>query len=178
MALGLVSGLLLALATTMAAAQDKTPIKSQDDLPRHTYKLAGTATELLQSDEQFAALAKAVRADLEADLAKYQIEDASTLQRLYNVLVSLDVLEGHFAAALKGMARIRELETKEAKKLMSGLVGGPMSRRGSRLARTMPSSGQCFARACGPSSARCRGTSSPTTSSSAKGRRRSSRSPY
>lgn len=124
MALGLVSGLLLALATTMAAAQDKTPIKSQDDLPRHTYKLAGTATELLQSDEQFAALAKAVRADLEADLAKYQIEDASTLQRLYNVLVSLDVLEGHFAAALKGMARIRELETKEAKKLMSGLVGG------------------------------------------------------
>lgn len=123
-ALGLVSGLLLALTAATVAAQDKIPIKSQDDLPRHTYKLAETATELLQSDEQFAALAKAVRVDVEADLAKYQIEDASTLQRLYNVLVNLDLLEGRFAAALKGMARIRGLETKEAKKLMSGLVGG------------------------------------------------------
>ena len=62
-----------------ALGQEKTPVKSLDDLPRHTYKIPGSVSELLKSDEQFTALAKAVRADLEADLAKYQIEDAATL---------------------------------------------------------------------------------------------------
>lgn len=105
-----------------AAAQDKIPVKSADDLPRHTYKLAGSVSELLKSDEQFAALAKQVRADIEADLAKYQIDDPSTLQTYLNVLLALDLLDGRYDAVLKGIARVRELESKEAKKLTTGLV--------------------------------------------------------
>jgi hypothetical protein len=114
----------LSLACPLAAAvaQDKVPIKSLDDLPRHTYKIPGSVTELLQTDEQFAALAKPVRADVEADLAKYQIEDASTLQRFHNLLVNLDLLEGRYDDVLKGIAIVRGLETKEAKKLTTGLV--------------------------------------------------------
>ena len=104
------------------AAQDKIPVKSADDLPRHTYKIAGSATELLKSDEQSAALAKQVRADVEADLAKYQIDDASTLQKYYNVLLGLDMLEARYDAAVKGIAKLRDLESKEAKKLTTGLV--------------------------------------------------------
>ena len=78
---------------TVALAQEKIPIKSADDLPRHTYKLPGTATEALQSDEQFAALSKALRTNVEADLAKYQIDDKSTLRGLYLVLLNLDMPE-------------------------------------------------------------------------------------
>ena len=114
--------LLAASAAGLAVAQGKTPVKNADDLPRHTYKISGTATELLKSDEQFAALAKQVRTDIEADLAKYDIEDAPTLQRLHNVLLSLDMLEGRYDAVLKGVTLLRDLETKESKKLTTGLV--------------------------------------------------------
>jgi hypothetical protein len=105
-----------------AGAQEKIPVKSADDLPRHTYKLPGTASELLKSDEQFAALSKELRTNTEADLAKYQIDDKSTLRGLYLVLLTLDVLDGRFEAALKGIDRVRDLEDKESKKLMTGLV--------------------------------------------------------
>jgi hypothetical protein len=109
-----------------AAAQDKIPVKSADDLPRHTYKIAGSVTDVLKSDEQCAALAKQVRADIEADLAKYQIDDPSTLQKYYNVLLSLDLLDGRYDAVLKGVAKLRELESKEAKKLTTGLAAEAM----------------------------------------------------
>jgi subtilisin family serine protease len=109
-------------ALTAARAQEKIPVKNLDDLPRHTYKLAGSASELLQSDEQFATLAKAVRADVEADLAKYQIEDNATLFRFRNLLLNLDLMEGRYDAVLKGVPVVRELETKPAKKLTTGLV--------------------------------------------------------
>jgi len=112
----------LSVLSVRASAQEKIPIKTADELPRHAYKIPGTATDLLKSDEQFAALAKQVRADVEVDLAKYKIEDASTLQRFHNVLLNLDLLEGHYDAALKTVALLRELEAKEAKKLTTGLV--------------------------------------------------------
>jgi subtilisin family serine protease len=105
-----------------ASAQEKIPVKNADELPRHTYKLPGTASELLKSDEQFAALAKELRANTEAELAKYQIDDKPTLRGLYLVLVNLDVLDGRFDAAAKGIDRVRDLEDKESKKLMTGLV--------------------------------------------------------
>jgi hypothetical protein len=112
----------LIFALSAAQAQDKIPVKSLDDLPRHTYKLPGTATELLESDEQFAALAKAVRADVEGDLAKCQIEDIATLFRFRNLLLNLDLMEGRFDAVLKGVPVVRDLESKPAKKLTTGLV--------------------------------------------------------
>jgi len=118
-----VTGLLAILTAAGAAlAGDKIPVKSADDLPRHTYTIPGTVSELLQSDEQFAALAKAVRADVEADLARYEIQDATALQRLYGVVLNLNLLEGRFEAVSGDVARLRELETKEAKKLTTGLV--------------------------------------------------------
>jgi subtilisin family serine protease len=107
-------------------AQDDRPkqkikIKTLDDLPRHTYTLPGSVSELLQSDEQFAAFAAKVRADTEADLEKYAIDDAATLQRLHGVLLALDMLEGRYDDALKRIEQIRALEDKEALKLTTGL---------------------------------------------------------
>ncbi len=118
----LVTSVLLLPGGPAVAAQEKLPVRSADDLPRHTYKVPGTASELLASDEQFAALARQVRTDLEADFAKYQIDDRTTLRRLTITLLDLDLLEGRWDAAYKNVERVRELENKESKKLTSGVV--------------------------------------------------------
>ena len=113
--LHLVCAVVLAGAAAVAVAQDKIPVKTLDDLPKHTYKITGTASEMVKSEQQIAALAKQVRADVEADLEKYQIEDATTLQRMYQTLLTIDLLEGRYDAVLARIEQIRALEDKEAK---------------------------------------------------------------
>ncbi|MFQ5805538.1 MAG: S8 family serine peptidase [Phycisphaerae bacterium] len=102
--------------------KQKIKLNTLNDLPRHTYKLAGSVSELLRSDEQFAAFAAKVRADTAGDLEKYEIADATTLQRLYGVLLGLDMLEGRYDDALTRIGQIRALENKEALKLTMGLT--------------------------------------------------------
>lgn len=124
---GLLAALAVGCATTDKASekpqtQEKIPVRSLDELPRHTYQLAGTATELLESDAQFEALARQVRSDIEADLAKYQIDDHTTLRRFYSVLLSLDMLAGRYDFALKNVILLRQLEDKPAARLTTGLT--------------------------------------------------------
>jgi subtilisin family serine protease len=102
--------------------EGKIKIETLDQLPRHTYELEGSVSALLKSDEQFAEFAAKVRADIESDLEKYQIDDAATLQRFYRTLLALDMIEGRFNSALQRVEQIRELEDKEALKLTTGLV--------------------------------------------------------
>ena len=120
---GLVAAIVLS-PVTMGQEQpaEKIKIKSLDDLPRHTYKVKGSVSELLQSDAEFAEFAKKVRDDVESDLAKYQIDDAATLQGKYGTLLALDMLDGRYGDALKRVEDIRALEDKEASKLTTGLT--------------------------------------------------------
>ncbi len=53
---------------TSAARGEKIPVESLDDLPPRSYKVEGSVTQLLKTDEQFAKLAQEVRADIVADL--------------------------------------------------------------------------------------------------------------
>jgi subtilisin family serine protease len=114
--------LTLVLAATAAVAADKIKVKKLDDLPRHAYKVSGKVGELMKSDKAFAAFAAAVRADLEADLAKYDIEDKATLARLYGTLAQLDVGAGRYDDALKHIRKVRQLLDKPANRLTAGLV--------------------------------------------------------
>ncbi len=100
----------------------KPKITKLDDLPRHVYPVQGTVLDLINSDEKFAALAAAVRADTEKDLATYDIEDKTTLKGLKGQLLALDLLEGKNDEARKLIAEIRELEDKPSAKLMSGFL--------------------------------------------------------
>jgi subtilisin family serine protease len=111
----------LAAFATPALADDKPVVTKQDDLPRHTYSVDGTVTELLQSDEAFAAFAGQVRADIEQDLEAYDIQDRTTLAGLHGTLLQLDMLEGKYASALDHVATLRELEEKPGLKLVSGI---------------------------------------------------------
>ena len=100
-----------------AAKVEKIRVARADDLPKHTYPLTGKVTDLVRSEEQVAALAKKVRADIEGDLAAYQIDDPTTLQRLYSTLLTADLLARKYDAAQARIEQIRGLESKEAKSL-------------------------------------------------------------
>lgn len=107
-----------------AAAQPDTRkvVKTADDLPRHTYKIEGKASELVQDADKFKAFASKVKADAEDDLKAYRIEDPTTLQDYHTLLMQIAVLEGHDDDALGHASTIRFLERKESKKLMTGQV--------------------------------------------------------
>jgi len=119
-AAGFALGLLLTAGGATAA--DKLPVRSLDDLPRHAYKVAGKVSELIQDDGLFAALCGQVRADIEADLARYDVKDAAALRRFDNTLLSLDLLEGRDQDALARVESLRAREDKEAQRLTTGLT--------------------------------------------------------
>ncbi len=116
-----------AAQTEEAAAEEgsgKKVIATVDDLPRHTYEVSGTVSELVEDPEQFEALAAAVQADVEAILEEYEVEDRSTRQDLYGRLAKLAYLSGEYQKGLDYGQQVRDLEEKEASKLVAGLIYG------------------------------------------------------
>lgn len=103
-------------------------IMSVDDIPRFTYDVSSTVTELVTSEKAFGPLAREVRADIENLLETYEIEDKTTIKGFLNTLVLLDMLEENYDAARSRLDRIRELQDKPASKLMTGLMTGAIIR--------------------------------------------------
>jgi subtilisin family serine protease len=125
-ALALIAGLALALAPVQAQQpgqpDTRIVVKTADDLPRHTYQIQGKASEFLVSDKAFKDFLNQIKADTEADLAKYKIEDPTTLQGYYGLLQQVAMLQGRFDDAQTYIEKVRALESKESKKLMTGQV--------------------------------------------------------
>lgn len=119
-----VSGQPPATPAPASASQPDTrkPVKTADDLPRHTYKIEGKASEFVLSDAPFKAFVAKVKADCEADLKEYAIEDRTTLQAYYGVLQQIAMFEGRLDDAAGYIEKIRGLEAKESKRLMAGQV--------------------------------------------------------
>jgi len=110
---------------TPALAQDageKIKVENLSDLPVHSYPIEGSVSELLASDADFMKLMAQVKADLESDLAKYQIDDAATLQDIYSTLLAIDLIEGRHDEAREKIVKVKELEDKEAVRLTTGLT--------------------------------------------------------
>jgi subtilisin family serine protease len=120
--LALVAGLAVPAVSSVAWAEPpaKTPVKTAADLPVYTYRIDGKASEFVQSDKPFREFAAKVKADLESDLAKFDIQDKPTLQGYYGILQQIAMFEGRHDDALAYVERIRGLELKEAKRLMTG----------------------------------------------------------
>jgi subtilisin family serine protease len=117
----LLCALVLALAGSPAAAADRVKVNSLDDLPDHAYPVAGSATALLADDAAFLAFTAKVRADLEGDLAGYEITDPSTLQQYHTALANAALIEGRWDDAIAQLDQVRDLEQKPASKAMAGL---------------------------------------------------------
>ena len=101
----------------------KPVIERKDDLPRHTYQLGLAVTDLYLPENRavLLKLAKAVEADILADLDTYEITDNSTVQDYYAVLGRVALLENRWQDYLDILAMQRALETKEANRLTMGL---------------------------------------------------------
>ena len=150
----------------------KTRIENLDELPRFSYPVEGSVVGVITSDEAFDEFAAKVRADIEGVLAEYEIDDAATLQGYYGVLARLDLMDGDYEAALARTEQIRELETKEAGKLMTGLfakawvaardeVGSRRRFRGLRRRLRRPSRRAGLGAALGCRSGRDQGSQGP-----------------
>ncbi len=114
---------LIALSDASAQAVAKKAVKTLDDLPRFTYPVTGTATDLVKADDKtFDAFAAKVRADVDGVLAQYDIQDHGELRSLLTTRLLLQMLSGtEDKAALETIAQIRALEDKPDAKLLSGL---------------------------------------------------------
>lgn len=117
--------ILVLLAFSLYAEEtgsEKKKITTIDDLPRYTYDVQTTLTELITSKELFTSFAAEVRTDIESVLGTYEIEDKTTLKNYHGILGSLDMLYGNYDEVLFGIEKVRELEEKPARKLMMGLI--------------------------------------------------------
>jgi len=115
---------LLLLLTPVAYAQSsaKKKVSSQTDLPRFTYPVQGSASELVQADDAtFNVFAKKVQTDLDTIFRDYEIEDKSTLRTLLTARFNLQRLVGEYRAALESVDALRAAQEKPAAKLTSGL---------------------------------------------------------
>jgi subtilisin family serine protease len=115
---------LLLLVSTFALSQSggKKKVTSQADLPRFSYPLTGTASELVQSDDStFNAFAAKVRSDLDSVLRDYEIDDKATLRTLLSVKLDLEELAGEYKEGLQTVEALRALQQKPAAKLFAFL---------------------------------------------------------
>lgn len=129
---------LLAMASAGTAAAEpvgqptgsKPIITRKDDLPRHSYQLDLKVTDLYlpQNRAALLGLAKAVEADILADLASLDIQDDKTVQEYYGVLGSVALLENRWQDYLELLYKQRALETKEANRLTMGLYSEALAR--------------------------------------------------
>jgi len=129
----LIALLAAALCLSASAADDgdeRPVITKKDDLPRHSYQLDIPVTALYENENRDAllALSRAVAADIEDDLASFDIRDDNTVQEFYAVLGSVAALQGDWPGYLDYIEQRRELESKRANRLSMGLAGEAIAR--------------------------------------------------
>ena len=107
-------------SATSSAQPAKKVVKSITDLPVHTYTIEGKASEFLLSDAPFKAFVEQVKANVEADLATHDIQDATTLRAYEMLRMQIAALEGRWSEVPGYIERARALETKESSRLMLG----------------------------------------------------------
>jgi len=91
----------------------KKKVSNQSDLPRFTYPLTGSASDLVQSDPAtFNAFAAKVKADLDSIFRDYDIEDKATLRSLLSARVNLQQAAGENQLALGTIGSLLKLSEK------------------------------------------------------------------
>ena len=120
--------LLLAVLALPALAADppRRKIERADQLPTRAYPMTIRPSALIQDPKATAALAAALRKDIEADLRDHDIEDKATLIAMKGTLSQIAVLEERLDDALALAAQVKELQEKPALKLLVGLQLRPL----------------------------------------------------
>ena len=123
---GAVLGAAILVGSVFCGAQDavgKKAVKSETDLPRFSYPISMTASELLAADDAvFLPFARKVGADVDGVLAGYAIEDKATLRGLLGTKADVQLLTGDVDGALATLDQVRDLEEKPQTRISSGLI--------------------------------------------------------
>ncbi len=113
---------LITLTTiTSGVHAEKIKIEKADDLPTHSYTIEIKAVEYLDNETALKELMALVKADLEEDLEKYDIQDKTTLKGYFSNLGTIALIEGRYDDYLGFLQKRNDLEDKEAVKLTRGL---------------------------------------------------------
>jgi hypothetical protein len=109
-------------ANATSATTQRERVDRADQLPKHRYPLTGLAGDLVVDAAAFAKLAGKLRADMESDLARFDIREPESLKDRLFVLALLDALDNRWPAALARIDQVAAVETKPANKAMTGLT--------------------------------------------------------
>ena len=112
--------LIVLFSTTVAYSQKKV-IKSQDDVPRFTYDIPASASEVFASKDAMDKVVEQLEADYQQLLKEYDIQDKTLLKNIYGTLKNIDLYRDQYEDALIKVKKVRELQEKPSDKLMSGL---------------------------------------------------------
>jgi subtilisin family serine protease len=114
---------LLAAKPQHAQAPAKKAVHSDADLPRFSYPVTSSASDLLLSDDAtFLPLAKQVGTDIDSVLAGYDIQDKSTLRSLLRTKADVQLLTGDATGTASTLDQLRDAEEKPDAKMTSGLT--------------------------------------------------------
>jgi subtilisin family serine protease len=133
--LPVLTAIAMAMASPPVAAQNQVSAISQkivvtkaSQLPSRTYTLAKRPSELLVGPvADVMGLADQLEQDVQADLDKYDIQDAATLREKVGQLVAVALLRGRWSDVPGLTARVRALQDKPGTKATSGVVSDVMA---------------------------------------------------
>ena len=118
---------LLALAPVICSqTTEKKKVTKLSDLPRFTYPMSGSASDLVQADAAtFNAFAAKVKADLDAIFRNYEMEDKATLRSLLSARVRLQQAAGENRLALETLEALLHLTEKPTDNLEERIATKP-----------------------------------------------------
>ena len=110
-----------------AGAADKKKILSEADLPRFSYPIATSASDLIQADDAtFNAFATKVLTDVNSLLVGYEIADKATLRSLNQTKLYILELQHRNEEATKTLQTLVALQEKPEARETTGLLDEPM----------------------------------------------------
>jgi subtilisin family serine protease len=105
-----------------AQSARKLEVVSEADLPRFVYPLKVPASALVEADAvAFEPFLGQARADLEAVMRDYEIQDKAALRRLLGAKLEMQELAGDYKGGVETVDALRAVQEKPASKLLSGL---------------------------------------------------------
>jgi hypothetical protein len=128
-----VTTLLALAASAQQAPAPKIKVASETDLPRFSYPVTGSASDLLTSDDAtFNVFMNQFAMDVDSLLAHYDIQDKTTLRGLLYDQENIAQLNGDIASAYATDQRLGTMMEKPDDKALFGLYDYPSSKPGSR----------------------------------------------
>ena len=104
-----------------SALAQKKVIKSQDDVPRFTYDIPSSASEVFSSTKDMDQVVNQLESDYQSLLEEYDIQDKTLKKGILGTLKNIDLYHERYDEALAKVEQIRGLQEKPSDKLLSGL---------------------------------------------------------